>query len=64
MGDLKLKLCPYRIYGEKRMSITIEGEYSYREFFLPCMGNNCGAFEAGQCKKNPYTCINMRKVEE
>lgn len=40
----KLKPCPYRIRGERRASLTIEGEYYYNEYFMPCMRQECGCF--------------------
>ena len=39
-----LKPCPYRIQGVRRASWTVEGEYSYIETFMPCMGFRCGCF--------------------
>lgn len=37
----ELKPCPFRIHGEKTMSPTISGEYTYNETFMPCMGSKC-----------------------
>ena len=45
-GDpVNLKLCPYRIRGERRASLTVEGEFYYSEAFMPCMGSNCPCYE-------------------
>lgn len=41
---IELKLCPWRICGEKRMSLTISGEYTYTEMFMPCMREECACF--------------------
>lgn len=40
----ELKLCPYRIHGERRKSLTVEGEYYYNECFMPCMRQECACF--------------------
>lgn len=40
----KLKPCPYRVQGARRMSWTVDGEYSYSESFMPCMGFECACF--------------------
>lgn len=39
-----LKPCPYRVQGARRMSWTVDGEYSYSESFMPCMGFDCACF--------------------
>ena len=39
-----LKPCPYRVQGARRMSWTVDGEYSYSESFMPCMGFECACF--------------------
>lgn len=36
----KLKPCPFRVHGERTASATIQGEYYYNEFFMPCMGES------------------------
>lgn len=40
----ELKPCPYRIHGERRASLTVSGEYYYREYFMPCMKRKCACF--------------------
>lgn len=40
----KLKPCPYRVRGVRRASRTVDGEYSYSESFMPCMGFECACF--------------------
>ena len=40
----KLKPCPYRVHGERRASLTVEGEYYYNEWFMPCMRQECACF--------------------
>jgi len=42
---INLKPCPFRIYGAKQMSLTIPGEYFYRETFMPCMGDDCPCYK-------------------
>lgn len=37
-------LCPWRIHGEKTKSWTVEGEYTYNEYFMPCIGNKCPCY--------------------
>lgn len=33
----ELMPCPYRVHGERTMSLTVAGEYYYNEYFMPCM---------------------------
>lgn len=40
----KLKPCPFRVHGERRASLTVEGEYYYNEWFMPCMRKECPCF--------------------
>ena len=40
----ELKPCPYRVHGERTMSLTVAGEYYYNECFMPCMGKECACF--------------------
>lgn len=40
----ELKPCPYRVHGERIMSLTIPGEYYYNEIFMPCMKEECVCF--------------------
>ena len=51
-----LKPCPYRVQGIRKMSWTIDGEYSYSESFMPCMGFDCACFHVGidkaYCNRN------------
>lgn len=42
----ELKPCPYRVYGERRASATIHGEYTYAEYFMPCLKKACPCFYA------------------
>ena len=44
MTERELKPCPYRIHGERRASLTVEGEFYYNETFMPCMGNECACY--------------------
>ena len=44
MNDLKP--CPFRIHGEKTKSMTIEGEYYYSEYFMPCLQGECPCYHA------------------
>lgn len=46
------KLCPYRVFGETRRSMTIEGESYYLEKFMTCIGEDCAAYEDGECKRD------------
>ncbi len=41
---MELKPCPYRVYGKRTASLTVEGEYYYNEAFMPCMGKGCPCF--------------------
>ncbi len=47
-----LKLCPFRVHGERTQSLTVRGEYFYNEFFMPCMGDKCAAYFDGKCMKD------------
>ena len=51
-----LKPCPYRVYGERRMSLTVAGEYFYNEYFAPCMEYECACFhrddDEAYCDRN------------
>lgn len=40
----ELKPCPYRVYGERRMSLTVAGEFYYNEYFAPCIERDCACF--------------------
>ena len=52
----ELKPCPYRVYGERKMSLTVAGEYWYNEYFMPCMENKCACFhrdvDEAYCDRN------------
>lgn len=51
----KLKPCPYRVHGERTMSLTVAGEYYYNEYFMPCMEKECACFHDGDdayCDRN------------
>ena len=41
MNDKCLKPCPFRVHGERIASLTIAGEFYYKESFMPCMGEDC-----------------------
>ena len=41
----ELKPCPFRVCGRQAKSLTIEGEYYYNEYFMPCMGDKCACYE-------------------
>ena len=47
----ELKPCPYRVHGERKMSLTVAGEYYYNEYFMPCMKKECACFHDGD---DPY----------
>lgn len=53
MSEQKLKPCPFRVHGRRVPSLTVEGEYFYNEIFMPCMGEDCPAFQ-----KSDHTCTN------
>ena len=44
MRDEEIKLCPFRIGTETRISCTVEGESFTKEFFMPCEKELCSAF--------------------
>jgi len=41
----ELKYCPWRIRGETRKSLTVEGESTYAEYFMPCMKGECMCYQ-------------------
>lgn len=41
---IELKPCPFRVHGERTMSLTVEGEYFYNECFMPCLEEKCACF--------------------
>ena len=49
-----LKPCPWRIHGARTPSLTIAGEYFYSEVFMPCLGEECPAFNpaSNTCMKD------------
>lgn len=53
---IKLKCCPWRVYGERRNSCLVAGEYTYVEEFMPCYGEECPAYdyngEEAWCRKD------------
>ena len=62
-----LKPCPFRTYGERRNSLTINGEYTYVEQFMPCMGAKCACYyDAGdevRCNRdNVYLVLLNRRA--
>ena len=52
----KLKPCPFRVHGERVMSLTVAGEYYYNEIFMPCMEKECACFhrdgDGAYCDRN------------
>lgn len=44
MNDKYLKPCPFRVHGERIASLTIAGEFYYKESFMPCMGEDCACY--------------------
>jgi hypothetical protein len=44
MRDKEIKLCPFRTWTETRLSATIPGESFTKEFFMPCIKEECPAF--------------------
>lgn len=44
---VELKLCPFRVHGERTASLTVVGEFYYNETFMPCIGEDCPAFRSG-----------------
>ena len=42
--EMKLKPCPYRVHGERIASLTVEGEFYYNEYFMPCLKEKCACF--------------------
>ena len=39
-----MKYCPYRVHGERRASLTVQGEYYYNECFMPCLKEECACY--------------------
>ena len=50
---VELKLCPFRVHGERTASLTVAGEFYYNETFMPCIGEDCPAF-----RSETNTCTN------
>lgn len=44
MTEERIKPCPFRVYGERVNSLMVEGEYFYKEYFMPCLRENCPCF--------------------
>ena len=65
MSDLKP--CPYRVYGEKVMSLTVAGEFFYRETFIPCMQDGCPCFHVdcgdAYCSRNNDYMMRLWRIE-
>ena len=64
----KLKPCPFRICGEKKISLTISGEYYYNEYFMPCMGDRCPCYyfdgEKAICRKDGANFILTENMDD
>ena len=65
----KLKPCPFRVHGERRASATIQGEYFYMEYFMPCLEESCPCFhvDCGDCycdRNGAYMRLGKRKDGE
>lgn len=65
----ELKPCPFRIYGERRSSATVPGEYTYIEQFMQCMGDKCACYEEFgdeiRCKRDMmYLVLASRKKDD
>ena len=64
----KLKPCPYRIHGEMRSSLTVQGEFYYNETFMPCMGKECCCYEESYgnayCTRNNANAKMTKEVTE
>ena len=62
----KLKPCPFRVHGERVMSLTVAGEYYYNEIFMPCMEKECACFhrdgDEAYCERNGAY-MRLTKVE-
>ena len=68
MTNKELKPCPYRVHGEKRLSLTVQGEYYYNETFMPCMGKECACYKEeygdAYCTRNNANAKMTREVTE
>lgn len=42
--SIKLKPCPFRVYGERVSSLTVPGQFYYNETFMPCMRGDCACY--------------------
>lgn len=50
--DGNFKACPFRIFHQEHMAITIGSSGSggsYTEKFYPCIGQECAAYHVGVC---------------
>ncbi len=54
------KACPFRIFREEHLPITIGSGRSYTELFHPCMGEKCAAFHVGVCLR---LVLGLKEVE-
>jgi len=65
----EIKLCPYRVHGERKASYTVEGEFYYNEIFMPCMKWECPCYHedcgTAWCDRNgAYMKLNRRAEDE
>ena len=62
----ELKPCPYRVHGEMRASLTVQGEFYYNETFMPCMGKECVCYKEdygeAYCTRNNANAIMSKEV--
>lgn len=49
--DGNFKACPFRVYHQEHLPITIGSGSSSTEQFYPCMGEECAAYHVGVCLK-------------
>ncbi len=56
---LNIKSCPLLVEVDTYPSLTVSGESHTREFFTPCIGEKCAAFDLqrGACNKFNTTVI-------
>lgn len=64
----KIKPCPFRVHGERVASLTVEGEFYYNEYFMPCLREECPCYldvgyEIRCSRDNTYFVLAERKEE-
>lgn len=64
----ELKPCPYRVHGERTASLTVPGEYFYRETFEWCIGERCPCFSrignSLMCNRDFNTVLILATLED